>query len=127
MTFNKNWKTNWNLKSLTFEQLFSIIQDVIVKQLDDVEKNDIKLTTNIMAEYDADSVDIVAMLLSLEDVFKNASATERISVPTDKLGQITLVEDLLDIMYEVLVNIETKMSTFASIKPDFTNLAKRQK
>jgi hypothetical protein len=67
------------------------------------------------------------MLLYLEDMFKNASQTTRTVVPTDKLGQIVLVEDILDIMYEVLVSIESKMETFVQIKPDFDTLEKQKK
>jgi hypothetical protein len=58
------------------------------------------------------------MLLYLEDMFKNASQTTKTVVPTDKLGQIVLVEDIFDIIYEVLVGIESKMSPFDAIKPD---------
>jgi hypothetical protein len=60
-------------------------------------------------------------------MFKNASQTTRTVVPTDKLGQIVLVEDILDIMYEVLVSIESKMETFVQIKPDFDTLEKQKK
>jgi hypothetical protein len=60
-------------------------------------------------------------------MFKNASQTTRTVVPTDKLGQIILVEDLLDIIYEVLIGIESKMETFVKIQPDFQALEKRQK
>jgi hypothetical protein len=60
-------------------------------------------------------------------MFKNASQTTRTVVPTDKLGQIVLVEDIFDIIYEVLVGIESKMETFAAIKPDYEALETRQK
>lgn len=127
MAFLKRWKTNWELKSLTNEQLFNVILEVITKQLDEVEKEDVKLEANLVIDYEADSVDIVAMLLYLEDMFKNASQTTRTVVPTDKLGQIVLVEDIFDIIYEVLIGIESKMETFVPIKPDFDALEKRQK
>jgi len=61
MAFLKRWKTNWELKSLTFEQLFNVILEVITKQLDEVEKEDVKLEANLVIDYEADSVDIVAM------------------------------------------------------------------
>jgi len=67
------------------------------------------------------------MLLYLEDIFKNASTTTRTVVPTDKLGQIVLVEDILDIIYEVLIGIESKMESFNPIVPDLAALEKRQK
>jgi len=127
MVFAKRWKSNWELKSLTFEQLFNVIVEVVTKQLDEVEKEDVKLEANLVLDYEADSVDVVAMLLYLEDIFKNASQTTRTVVPTDKLGQIVLVEDILDIIYEVLLGIESKLETFVPIKPDFDALEKRQK
>jgi acyl carrier protein len=127
MAFLKKWKSNWELKSLTFEQLFNVIVDVVTKQLDEVEKEEVKLEANLVIDYEADSVDVVAMLLYLEDIFKNASQTTRTVVPTDKLGQIVLVEDILDIIYEVLLGIEMKMETFTAIKPDLDALEKRQK
>jgi acyl carrier protein len=127
MAFLKRWKTNWELKSLTFDQLFSVIVKVITKQLDEIEEDSVKLEANLVIDYEADSVDIVAMLLYLEDMFKNASQTTRTVVPTDKLGQIVLVEDILDIMYEVLVSIESKMETFVQIQPDFDTLEKQKK
>ena len=127
MAFLKKWKTTWELKSLTKEELFNVIVEVVAKQLEEVEKTEIALDANLVLDYDADSVDIVAMLLYLEDMFKNASQTTRTVVPTDKLGQIVLVEDLLDIIYEVLIGIESKMETFVAIQPDFQALEKRQK
>ena len=127
MAFLKKWKTNWELKSLTFDQLFNVIVDVVTKQLDEIEKDEVKLEANLVIDYEADSVDVVAMLLYLEDIFKNASQTTRTVVPTDKLGQIVLVEDILDIIYEVLLGIESKMDVFTPIKPDLDALEKRQK
>jgi acyl carrier protein len=127
MAFLKKWKTTWELKSLTKEELFNVIVEVVAKQLEEVEKTEIALDANLVLDYDADSVDIVAMLLYLEDMFKNASQTTRTVVPTDKLGQIVLVEDIFDIIYEVLVGIESKMEPFVAIKPDFDALEKRQK
>ena len=127
MAFLKKWKTNWELKSLNYEELFQVIVQVVTKQLDDVDKSEVFLEANLVMDYEADSVDVVAMLLYLEDMFKNASQTTRTVVPTDKLGQIILVEDLLDIIYEVLIGIESKMETFVKIQPDFQALEKRQK
>jgi acyl carrier protein len=127
MAFLKRWKENWELKSLTQEELFNVIVEIITKQLDEVEKDEVALEANLVIDYEADSVDVVAMLLYLEDMFKNASETTRTVVPTDKLGQIVLVEDILDIIYEVLLGIEGKMENFVPIKPDFDALDKRQK
>jgi acyl carrier protein len=127
MASSKKWKTKWELKSLTFDELKNVIIEVVTKQLEEVEKSQVELTANLIDDYDADSVDVVAMLLYLEDMFKNASQTTRTVVPTDKLGQIIFVEDLFDIMYEVLLGIEEKMETFVKIEPDFDALEKRKK
>ena len=127
MAFSKKWKDNWELKSLTQDELFNVIVEVVTKQLDEIEKDEVELGANLVIDYEADSVDIVAMLLYLEDMFKNASATSRTVVPTDKLGQIVLVEDIFDIIYEVLLGLEGEMNPFVAIKPDFNALDKRQK
>ena len=127
MAFLKRWKNNWELKSLTQKDLFNVIVEVVTKQLDEIEKSEVSLEANLVIDYEADSVDVVAMLLYLEDMFKNASQTTRTVVPTDKLGQIVLVEDIFDIIYEVLAGIESKMDAFSPIKPDFDALEKRQK
>ena len=127
MAFLKQWKTKWELKSLTFDELFLVIVEVVTKQLDEIEKDEVTLEANLVIDYEADSVDVVAMLLYLEDMFKNASQTTRTVVPTDKLGQIVLVEDIFDIMYEVLLAIESKMETFVKINPDFDALQKQKK
>ena len=127
MSFAKRWKTSWELKSLTQSELFDVIVKIITKQLDGLEKEEVKLESNFVIDFEADSVDVVAMLLYLEDMFKNASQTTRTVVPTDKLGQIVLVEDIFDIIYEVLVGIESKMDPFVAIKPDFSALEKRTK
>jgi len=127
MVFVKKWKQSWELKSLTYEELFNVILEVIKKQLDDIEEKKIVLEGDLVEDYEADSVDVVAMLLYLEDIFKDASQTTRTVVPTDKLGEIVLVEDILDIIYEVLLDIENKMETFVPIKPDFDALEKRKK
>jgi acyl carrier protein len=127
MAFLKRWKNNWELKSLTFDQLFTVIVQIVTKQLDEIDRDEVTLGANLVIDYEADSVDIVAMLLYLEDMFKNASQTTRTVVPTDKLGQIVLVEDIFDIIYEVLLGIESKMEPFVEIKADFDSLDKRQK
>ena len=127
MAFLKKWKDNWELKSLTKDELFNVIVEVVTKQLDEIEKDEVSLEANLVIDYEADSVDVVAMLLYLEDMFKNADESNRTTVPTDKLGQIVLVEDIFDIIYEVVLGIEKGMDPFTPIKPDFDALEKRQK
>ena len=38
MAFLKRWKENWELKSLTQEELFNVIVEIVTKQLDDLKK-----------------------------------------------------------------------------------------
>jgi acyl carrier protein len=127
MAFQKRWQTNWELKSLSFDELFNVVVEVITKQLDEIEKEEVSLKANLIIDYEADSVDIVAMLLYLEDMFKNASQSTGTVVPTDKIGQIVLVEDIFDTIYEVLMEMESKMDTFSKIVPDFNALTKQKK
>ena len=71
MAFLKRWKNNWELKSLTQQELFNVIVDVVTKQLDEIERDEVTLEANLVIDYEADSVDVVAMLLYLEDTSKN--------------------------------------------------------
>ena len=63
MAFLKRWKDSWDLKSLTQDELFNVIVEVVTKQLDEIEKDEVELGANLVIDYEADSVDIVAMLL----------------------------------------------------------------
>ena len=75
MAFLKRWKENWELKSLTQDELFNVIVEIVTKQLDEVEKDEVALEANLVIDYEADSVDVVAMLLYLEDMFKKQKPT----------------------------------------------------
>ena len=70
MTFAKTWKDNWNLKSMQFDDLTNVIVEVVTKQLDEIEKDEVTLSANLVIDYEADSVDIVAMLLYLKICLK---------------------------------------------------------
>ncbi len=125
MAFSKHWKTNWELKSLSFDQLFNVLVEVITKQLDEIKKEEIQLEKNLIVDYEADSVDIVAMLLLLEDLFQNPANPTRIVVPTNQLGEVSLVEDLFDIIYEALLEVEKKGDQ--KIEPNFEIFQKQKK
>lgn len=126
MAFTKRWKTNWEVKSLTKDELFEVIAAVIMKQLE-VEKDEVTFEADLPSDFEADSVDVVAMLLYLEDMFKKDEKSTNSFVPTDKVGEIVLVEDLFDVMYEALLEMETKMNTFEKIVPNFSALEKQKK
>jgi acyl carrier protein len=58
------------IKIVNFDELFDVIVKIVTKQLDEVEKKQVTLSANLVIDYEADSVDVVAMLLYLEDMFK---------------------------------------------------------
>ena len=124
------WQTNWELKSLTYDELFKIIETIITKRVVDEiqgEKPDVQINKNFYEDYNTDSVDIIAMLLNLDVLFKNASPTEQTVFPTNKVKDIEYVGDLFDMIYETLLGVESKMDPFVAIKPDFDALEKQKK
>lgn len=96
------------MKTITQEKLFESVSEAITKQLEDVEKDAVKLESHLRDDYDADSVDVVAMLISLETSFHEKLSATGTKVPTEKLGTINTVKDLYDLMYDVLLEVETK-------------------
>lgn len=124
------WQTNWELKSLTYDELFKIIETIITKRVVDEipgEKPDVQIDKNFYEDYNTDSVDIIAMLLNLDVLFKNASSTELTVFPTNKVKDIEYVGDLFNMIYETLLGVESKMDPFVAIKPDFDALEKQKK
>lgn len=55
---------------MTHDKLFNIVTEAVAKQMDEVEQKDVKMDANLVQDYEADSVDVVAMLLALEGNFK---------------------------------------------------------
>lgn len=55
---------------MTHDKLFNIVAEAVAKQMDEVEQKDVKMDANLVQDYEADSVDVVAMLLALEGNFK---------------------------------------------------------
>lgn len=96
------------MKSITEAKLFEVVSSAIAKQLDEVDQKDVKLTANLVEDYEADSVDVVAVLLSLEGSFKDELAETNTKVPMEKLGKVVTVKDLFDLMYEVIKEVESK-------------------
>nr|QOU10653.1 acyl carrier protein [Poteriospumella lacustris] len=105
----KEWKSKWALESINKEELKNLVFQVINKQLDSADIESINMSSSLLDEYDADSVDIVAMLLNFEEFFKSSIKATNTVIPTDKLSKIVLVEDLFDVIYQVLVEVESKL------------------
>jgi acyl carrier protein len=88
--------------------LFGIVSDAVAKQMDDVKKEDVKLEAHLVNDFEADSVDVVAMLLALEGNFKEDLTKTNTKVPMEKLGKVHTVKDLFDLMYDVVAEVESK-------------------
>lgn len=102
MNYNKTWKTNWLLKTFTFDEVFSIVKDGIIKQFDAQTLETIKLEDNFYNDYEADSVDIIALLMLFQDKFKN-EFNITLEISTNHATNMKLVEDLITIIYDVLL------------------------
>lgn len=96
------------LKTVTKDKLFTLVSDAITKQLDEVAKDSIKMESNLVSDFEADSVDIVSMMLGLETIFKEQLTATGTKVPMDKLGKVQTVKDLFDLMHDVIQEVESK-------------------
>lgn len=102
MNYNKTWKTTWLLKTFTFDDIFSIVKDGIIKQFDAQTLEKIKLEDNFYNDYEADSVDIIALLMLFQDKFKN-EFNITLELSTNHASNMQSVEDLVTIIYDVLL------------------------
>ena len=66
------------------------------------------MDANLAADYEADSVDIVAMVLNLESNFKAELTETGMKLPMEKLGKVLTVQDLFNLMVEFLKEVESK-------------------
>jgi len=68
--------------------MFEQIVDIISKQLR-AEADEIGLSTNIMEDLGADSLDVVELLMSLEEIFG-------VTVPDEDVPTLKTVKDIVD-------------------------------
>lgn len=68
--------------------VFEKIRDIIVEQLQ-VEKDEVKLDTNLMKDLSADSLDAVEIIMAIEDEYG-------IEIPDEAAEKIQTVKDLVD-------------------------------
>lgn len=68
--------------------IFEKIQDIISKQLG-IDKDSIQLTSNLTTDLDADSIEAVEIIMSIEDEFE-------IEIPDEKIESIVTVQNLVD-------------------------------
>ncbi len=68
--------------------IFETIQDIISKQLG-IEKSAILPESNLLTDLDADSIEAVEIIMSIEDEFG-------VEIPEDSIENIVTVQDLID-------------------------------
>lgn len=68
--------------------IFETIQDIISKQLG-IDKNVILPESNLLTDLDADSIEAVEIIMSIEDEFG-------VEIPEDSIENIVTVQDLID-------------------------------
>ena len=126
MTFPNRWKENWELKSLTFDQLSKVVADTFVFQMPSRRNKNIRLDAKLRDDYSADSMDLAAVLLYLERVFHCATPKTKktLGVPTERTGELIYYEDIISVIYEILLDSEKNMETFVPIVPNYAALKK---
>ncbi|MDO4711077.1 MAG: acyl carrier protein [Peptostreptococcaceae bacterium] len=68
--------------------IFEKIQEIISKQLG-IDRDPIQLSSNLTTDLDADSIEAVEIIMSIEDEFD-------IEIPDEKIESIVTVQDLVD-------------------------------
>lgn len=68
--------------------IFETIQEIISKQLG-IAKDTIKLESNLLQDLDADSIEAVEIIMSIEDEYN-------VEIPEDAIESILTVQDLVD-------------------------------
>ncbi|MBS4536083.1 acyl carrier protein [Clostridium sp. D2Q-14] len=64
------------------------LKDIVAEQLD-VEKDDIKLESSFQDDLDADSLDVVELIMAIEEEFE-------IEIPDEDAEKISKVKDAVD-------------------------------
>ena len=72
--------------------IFDKIRDIIAEQLG-AEKKDISMSTNLMKDLEADSLDAVEIVMAIEDEFE-------IEIPDEDAEQFQLVSNLVKYVEE---------------------------
>lgn len=103
--FAFSWESNWQVKTASKNDLQDLLSTVVCNQLD-ADKENLKLETDL-SDLDADSVDVVAILNSLEGEFKKKYNKE-VGIPSEKLGTVKKFGDLMNVVYDAFLAAESK-------------------
>lgn len=68
--------------------IFETIQEIISKQLG-IKKDSIRLESNILQDLDADSIEAIEIIMSIEDEYG-------VEFPENAIAEILTVQDLVD-------------------------------
>lgn len=68
--------------------IFEKIKDIIVKQLE-VDPNLITMDTSFVDDLDADSIEVVEMIVAFEDEFQ-------VEIPEDEIEKVKTVRDIVN-------------------------------
>jgi acyl carrier protein len=100
-----SWESNWEIKTAPKDELQDLLATVVCNQLD-AQKENLKLETDL-SDLDADSVDVVAILNSLESEFKK-KYNKDVGIPNEKLGSVKKFGDLMNVVYDSFLACERK-------------------
>ncbi|HHW89523.1 MAG TPA: acyl carrier protein [Clostridiales bacterium] len=75
--------------------LFEKVKQVLAQQLKIKDTDKITMESNIVADFNADSIDIIEMLMELEDTYN-------ISVPSEKALEMKTVKDVVEFLQSAI-------------------------
>lgn len=75
--------------------LFEKVKQVLAQQLKIKDTDKITMESNIVADFNADSIDIIEMLMELEDTYN-------ISVPSEKALEMKTVKDVVEFLQSII-------------------------
>lgn len=71
--------------------IFEKVKSVLAQQLKIKDTDKITMESNIVSDFNADSIDIIEMLMELEDTYN-------VSVPSEKALEMKTVKDVVDFL-----------------------------
>jgi len=72
----------------TYIMVFEKLREIIVNQLD-ISEDDVTLDTNLVEDLEADSLDLVEVIMAIEDEFS-------IEIPDESMDSFKTVADVVD-------------------------------
>ena len=84
--------------------VFERVRKIVVEQLG-VEESEVKPDASFVDDLNADSLDLVELVMSLEEVFSNES--KRLEIPDEDAEKIKTVQDAVDYLKEQGVEDES--------------------